>query len=407
MRALLDLFRPGQTIYVPGASSESLALTAALAREPKRMARVHVVSCLLPGFNSFDYAALAPDASLTVFFRLAALDASFKAGRVRLLPLAYSQIAAYLGARTYDVAIAHTSPPDSAGRCSLSICADFTPITWTRAKTRVLVVNPRLPAVKNGPFVNVADADILVEAEAAPIVAASTPPSAEIEAIAARVAKLVPDGAIVQTGIGGAPSAIWAHLSNHRDLTLHSGMVGDGVTGLHEAGVLAANGAHCIGSALGDEALYKYLAAQDWLRFASVAETHDVGALARREKFTAINSALEVDLFGQANLEWQGGQAISGVGGAPDFARAAMLSPGGRSIIALPSTAKGGAISRIVPRINAPTVSLPRNFIDTVVTEHGVAELRDKSVSERADALIQIAAPERREELAAAWREAP
>ena len=134
-----------------------------------------------------------------------------------------------------------------------------------------------------------------------------------------------------------------------------------------------------------------------------MTRTHGAAELAGTPRLMAINSALEVDLFGQANLEWRSGRQVSGVGGAPDFARGAMASAGGRSIIALPATA-GGA-SRIVARLTAPTVSLARHETDVIVTEHGVAELRGKTVGERAEALIAIAAPEHRGALQDAWRE--
>ncbi len=125
----------------------------------------------------------------------------------------------------------------------------------------------------------------------------------------------------------------------------------------------------------------------------------------RKPCFTAVNSALEIDLFGQVNLEWQGGKLVSGVGGAPDFARAAAMSTNGRAMILMPATARGGSISRIVPRLAAPAVSLPRSAVDTIITEHGTADLRALSLDERADALIAIAAPERRDALAGEWRD--
>jgi acyl-CoA hydrolase len=138
--------------------------------------------------------------------------------------------------------------------------------------------------------------------------------------------------------------------------------------------------------------------------FASTAQTHQHNALAALERFTAINSALEIDLFGQANLEWRDGRLISGVGGAPDFMRAALSSRGGRAIIALPASAQSGSVSRIVPTLSSPTVSLARNEADTVITEYGVAELKYRSIDQRAEALIAIAEPVHRERLTSSWR---
>ena len=137
---------------------------------------------------------------------------------------------------------------------------------------------------------------------------------------------------------------------------------------------------HVAGVAFGDAALYAALDRSSRVRFADVHATHGPG-LDGVEGLVAINSALEVDLLGQANLEWLNGRLVSGVGGAPDFTRAAQLSPGGRSILALPATARGGGLSRIVPRLTSPGVSIPRNAIDTVVTEYGAADLKALSIS--------------------------
>jgi acyl-CoA hydrolase len=404
MRALLDLFRPGRTIYLPGASGEALALADALAADPGRMKGVHVVSCLLPGFNAFDYAALDPQARLTTFLFVPALRASFDEGRVRVLPLAYSGVATYLGGRVpLDVAIAHVAPPGADGLCSVGIAADFTPIAWPRAKHRALIVNHAMPAMRHGPRLALADADVVVEVDH-PLPTTPPPtPNAIIDRIAATTAGLVPDGAAIQVGIGGAPGAVLHHLAGHRGLTLASGLVSHGFDTLLEGGALDPDGDHRAGIAYGDEGFYRFLANLDHFRLAPVLETHMADRLAGVERFTAINSALEVDLFGQANLEWVKGRMASGAGGAPDFARGAMRSPGGRSIVALPATASGGRISRLVSRIDAPTVSLGRADIDTIVTEHGVADLRDRSLDERAEALIAIADPDHRARLAGEW----
>jgi acyl-CoA hydrolase len=404
MQALLDLFRAERTIYLPGTAGESLALAAALAADPDRLRGVHLVSCLLPGVNSFDYAALDPSVSITTFLLPQALRRSFEAGRVRILPLAYTGIADYLAGRLkIDVAIAHVAPADADGLCSLGIAADFTPLAWAAAKTRALIINAAMPVMQRGPRVALRDASVVVHVDG-PVVTVKTGRDDPIlDAIGASVARLIPDGAAIQIGLGGAPEAVWPHLKGHRNLTLASGLVADGVMALAESGALPPGGRHRAGVALGGASLHRFLATEDLITFATVPETHGVAALAVTPRFTAVNSALEVDLFGQVNLEWHSGRLVSGVGGAPDFAQGARHSTGGRSIIALPSTAGNGAISRIVPRLDVPAVSLSRTDIDTVITEHGVAELRGRSLDERADSLIGAAAPQWRERLAARW----
>jgi acyl-CoA hydrolase len=223
--------------------------------------------------------------------------------------------------------------------------------------------------------------------------------SQEAQRIGAHIANLIEDGDTLQVGIGKVPASVLAALHGHRQLAIHGGMVTDEVIDLHAAGAL---GAMVCCSARGTR-IYEWTVGRDDLRFAPVSHTHDVRVLGQFERFVAINSVLSVDLFGQANAEMLRGRQVSGTGGLLDFVRGARLSPGGRSILALPSTAGSGA-SRIVPRLGEQeVVSLPRADADIVVTEHGVAHLRDRSLDERAQALIAIADPAARDALANAW----
>lgn len=402
MQSVLDRFRPGATIHLPGATGEVLSLAEALAADPDRMSGVHVVSCLLPGMNRFDYAALAADARLTTFLLPPEMRRSFADGRVRLAPLPYSGIARMLNASPPDVAVAHVAAP-VRGRASFGIASDFSPIAWRNARTRIAIVNARMPSVPRSPSIDLADADIVVETDADLVEIPSGKPDAVAAAIATRAAALVPDGASLQVGVGAAPAAFWASLSDHRLLRLRSGMAAEPMLALADAGCLAGEG-HLAGILAGGAAFYHSLAERDLVRLSDTLETHNAAAIGATPNFFAVNSALAVDLFGQVNLEWQEGRPVSGVGGAPDFVAGALASPGGRSITLLPATARSGSISRILPRLDAPAVSLPRCMADTVVTEHGVAELRHASLDERADALIGIAAPAWREELAREWR---
>jgi acyl-CoA hydrolase len=407
MRAVLEEFQPGRRIFLPGATGESLALAAALRADPERMRGVTVVNCALPGMNETDYASLHPDGRMILFLPGPVFRDSLTAKRAEALPLSYSKIAAYLTSGPgFDVAIAQVSAPDAANRASFGIAADFAPLAWRNARRRVAIVNPDMPAMPRGPRLDLAQADVVVTQAAPLIYAPAFRPHAQLDAIAANVAALVPDGAAIQLGIGGAPAAVWRQLDRHRHLSITSGMVAEDAALLHEAGALRPGG-HRAGVAYGSAEFYRYLANSDLVEFATTLETHGAPELASIQKFTAINAAIEVDLFGQVNAEWRGGQLISGIGGAPDFCRAAAASPGGRAIIALPAAAKAGAgtTSRIVPRLMAPAVSLSRGDIDTVVTEFGVAELKTRGLDARADALIGVAAPEHRTALDAAWCE--
>jgi acyl-CoA hydrolase len=402
--AVLSAFTSGARVFIPGGTGEPLALRRMLAERPDCLDGVRMIGCLIPGMNDFDYAGLHPGAHLTTYMFPPACRASFEAGRVDLLPLAYSQIAEHLAeVAPIDAAILQVSPPDADGLCSFGVSADFPPLIWRRAGRRIGLVNPNLPRPARAAKIPFSALDVTVEAPAAVVEAADTPVSAEVAAITARVVELIPDGAALQTGIGGAPAAIYEQLTGHKGITIRSGMITPGFRTLAESGALAPGG-HITGVALGTADFYRWLAQNDVVAFADARITHGPKALSGIERFVSIGGALEVDLFGQVNLEWRGDRMVSGVGGAPDFIRAASRSPGGRAIIALPSSVGAGKISRIVPRLSSPTASIGRNDIDTVVTEFGAASLGGLSLDRRAAALIAIAHPAHQGALEEAWR---
>ena len=399
---LLEELRPGLSVYIQAGVGEPLALRAMLAGAPQALAGVAITACLLPGMNEFDYAALHPDVRVTTFLLPTALRAAFEAGRARVRPLPYSQIAAaFASDPPFDLAILQVTPPDDAGRCSFGPCSDFPGLIWPRARRRAAFVNPSLPRVANGPTIPWDAIDLAIEADGPFITGVEGEPGAELSAIAARIAALVPDGAAIQTGIGGAPAAAVGMLADRRGLVVRSGMVTEGYRRLDEAGALDPAADHVTGLALGSDDFMRWAAGR--FRFADATVTHGAAVLAATPRLHALNSALEVDLFGQANLEWRSGRLASGLGGAPDFAAAARRSVGGRAVLALPSTAKGGALSRIVARLEVPTVSLPRHDTDLVITEHGVADLRGSGLDARAESLIAVADPAHRPGLAEAW----
>lgn len=394
--------RPGLEVYLQGAVGEPLALREALMAAPEALSGVSLTSCLIPGINGFDYAALNPLARLTTFMLPPALRASFETGSVVVRPMAYSQIAEWMrSGPAPDLAILQVTPPDAEGLCSYGPCADFAPIVARRAGRRLAFVNPLLPRPRQGPTIPHASLDIAIEAEGPFITAVEPPPTPAQAEIARRVAAMVPDAAAIQTGIGGVPAATLAELTKRRGLRVHSGLVTEGYRLLDEAGALAPRDDIVTGFACGSADFVKW--ACDRCLFADAGVTHGAAPLARIDHFFAINSALEVDLFGQANIEWRAGQLVSGLGGAPDFARAARRSRGGRAILALPASA--GRTSRIVARLTSPTVSLPAADADLVITEHGIADVRGLTLDERAEALIEVAASEHRAALAEAWSE--
>jgi acyl-CoA hydrolase len=395
-------FRPGLEVYLQGAVGEPLALREALMAEPEALTGVSLTGCFIPGINDFDYAALNPMARLTSFMLPPAFRQSFETGRVVVRPMAYSQIVEALrSGPAPDLAILQVTPPDGEGECSFGPCADFAPLVARRAGRRLALVNPLLPRPRRGPTIPFAALEVAIEVEAPFITAAEPTPTPAQSEIARRVAAMVPDGAAIQTGIGGVPAAALGELAKRRGLRVHTGMVTEGYRLLDEAGALAPHEEIVTGFAYGGAAFVNW--ACDRCLFADANETHGPARLGRVDRLFAINSALEVDLFGQANIEWRAGQLVSGLGGAPDFSRAARRSRGGRAILALPATA--GRVSRIVPRLTSPTVSLPGADADLVITERGIADIRGLALDDRAEALIEIAAPEHRAELTRAWAE--
>ncbi len=401
---VLDEFRPGLSVYIQGGVGEPLPLRAILAAAPEALSGVRVTSCLLPGMNEFDYAALHPDARLTTFLLPTGLRASFEAGRARVRPLPYSQItAAFAADPPFDLAIFQVTPPDLTGMCSFGPVSDFPGLIWPRAKRRVAFINARLPRAPRGPMIPLDAIDLAIEAGGPFITGQDGDPGPELGVIADRIAALIPDGAAIQTGIGGAPAAAVGRLAARRGLVVRSGLVTEGYRTLVQSGALDPLADHITGLALGSEDFMRWAAG--YFIFADATVTHGAAGLAATPRLFALNSALEVDLFGQANLEWRGGRLASGLGGAPDFASAARRSKGGRAILALPSSAKGGSLSRIVARLEAPTVSIPRDLTDLVITEQGVADLRGTTLDGRAEVLIGIANPSHRAALASRWDE--
>jgi 4-hydroxybutyrate CoA-transferase len=408
---LPDLLRAGMTVFVQGASGEPTSLLQTLAAAPEASAGVHYVGCLIPGLNRIDPAAFHPRASLTSFFVFGEMARSHLAGRVRFLPLHYSGIWQYLSALPIDLALIQVSPPDHRGQCSLGVSVHFVPAILERAGMVVAEMNATMPRPARSYTVPYQRLDYVIETERPVLELPGGEPSDEMLRIGANVASLIGDGDTIQIGIGKVPAAVLAALHDRRELGLHSGLAADGIADLHAAGVMTGarkppDGHRMVCcAAIGTARVYDWAAACPDLQIAPVSYTHDVRVIGRIDNFVAINSVLAVDLFGQANAETLDGRQVSGTGGLLDFVRGARLSRGGRSILALPSSAAAGKVSRIVARLGAgDVVSCPRADADIVVTEHGVARLRDKSLDERAEALIRIAAPAFRDQLASAWR---
>lgn len=410
MNALTRFLEPGARVFVPTLSAESALLAESLAADPESAAGVTFCGVMFPGIDRTDWLALHPKARVEAHFMAPVLRAGLAEGRVDLLAADYRGVARHFTeGPAPDLAIAHLAPPDAEGWCHPGVASDFLPLVWARAKRRVAHLNPRLPRSRGSFRVHVSELDDAVEADR-PLNAWAEGSAGETEArIGAQVAALVREGDLLQFGIGSVPVALASALKDHRRLRFHGGMLPPALRTLWDGGALDRDADITTGVLLGDEDFMRFAAGLPNLWLTDVRQTHDPAAIAARveregSRFVALNGALEVDLFGQVNAERAGGVLQAGAGGLPAFASAAQSSRGGRLLVCLPATARRGAASRIVPALDANAfTTLPRWLADTVVTEHGVAELRDRPLEARAQALIAVADPAHRPALAEAW----
>lgn len=401
---ILRLLRPGMRVFIHAGPAESPALLDALRRAPAAAEGVDFVGAFIPGVNDTDYASFHATAHSTGFFVPPVSRSAFASGRHDFVPIAYGAIGAYLDCHPVDLAILHL-PPDEGGVFSWGLSADVAPFAAARAARVAVIVNAQLPRSRGEVGLDTARVDLFVDGEAPPRCFINPPSDPATAIIAAHVAALIEDGDTIQFGIGKIPAAVLPALTGRRGLRLHSGIVTDEVAQLVEAGTIASGGRGdglppiVAGMALG-AARARALAGHPAVGLYSTAITHNPALIAGIDGFVAINSAIEVDLFGQVNGETVAGRQISGVGGSAEFARAARLGRRGRALIALSATARGR--SRIVPLVAGPP-GITRADADIVVTEFGVARVRHLGLDRRAEALIAIAAPEHRGELARAW----
>jgi 4-hydroxybutyrate CoA-transferase len=399
---------PGMRVYVGGSSNEPTGLLDAIAAEPSRAAGVTFVQFPLAGLNNHDPTGWHPDAHVECFFMAPQLANGFVQGRVAFLPMQMRAVYDYIGDRAFDVALLQLAYGRD-GRLRFGPNVDFAGAALASARSCIAEVNMAFVAPAGCPAVDEDRFDALVRTHRPLRPFDGGAPDAVANQIAGRVAALIGDGDCIQTGIGAIPAAILSALADKNDLGLHSGLIDDGGMALVARGVITGRnkpidrGVHVTGMALGSAALIDWLADRPDVAFRGADHTHEVRVICRIPGFVSINSAVEVDLFGQVNAERVGGKQISGTGGSVDFMRAAKSSKGGRSIVAMTATARGGRVSRIVPRVELATAL--RTDVDLVVTEYGVAALKNASTESRADALIAIAAPEFRAELTTRWRE--
>ena len=339
---------------------------------------------------------------------IGALRAMTKAQALDVIPVHVGQIGPLIETGTIpcDVALIQVAPADAAGNHSCGLIADHIRAAVTEARVVIAEVNDQVPQV-SGETIAASAIDVAVSVSRCPVQVFPGPISDTDEAIARHCADYIGDGSVIQTGIGAVPDAILRLLRDRKDLGVHSGMIGDGLAHLVEAGVVTNArkeidpGVSVTGALIGTQRLYDFAHRNPAIRLMPAPYTHDATVLARLSRLVSVNSALEVDLTGQVNAEQSGTAYLGGTGGQVDFVRAGARSPGGRALIALPSTAKAGLLSRIVPALSGP-VTTARSEVDVIVTEWGAAELKGVPLAERARRIVEIAHPDFREALARA-----
>lgn len=398
----------GQRVFVTGNASYPQALINALMERAGAVTNVEILHLLSFGEAPYTDPELARHFRHNAMFIGANVRSAVQQGLADFTPIFLSEISRlFLNKQlTPDVALIHVSPPDEHGFCSYGCEVAVTKAAAETARVVIAEVNPQMPRTLGDSFIHLSRIHHLVEVDRQlPQVRQGSFDETQAK-IGQNVAELVPDGATLQLGIGAIPDAVLAALKNHRDLGVHTEMFSDGVVDLVEQGIItgAAKTLHrgkiVAGFCFGTQKLYDFIANNPIIEMHPTEYVNDPFVVAQNDKMIAVNSALEVDLTGQVCADSLGTRFYSGVGGQVDFMRGASRSKGGKPIIALPATAKGGTISRIVPML-APGagVTTTRNDIHYVVTEYGIAYLHGKTIRERAQALIQIAAPEFREEL--------
>jgi len=394
--------RSGARVVVGHACGEPLALTRELAARGAELRDVEIVHMVPMAPSPFVAPAMAGSFRHNALFVGKATREAIAQGRADYTPCFFSEVPRLIrdGFLPVDVALIQVTPPDAEGFCSYGVSADYTVAAAENAEVVIAQVNERMPRT-GGARIHVDWIDAFV-ASSEDLIELPRAAIGEVErAIGQHVASLVPDGATLQLGIGAIPDSALLFLKDKKDLGIHSEMFSDGVVELVEAGAVTnarktLNPGRFVATFLmGTRKLYDFVDGNPSVELRPVDYVNDPYVIGQHDAMVSINSALQVDLMGQVNAEAMGRDQFSGVGGQVDFIRGASRSRGGRSIVALPSTAAKGSVSRIVATLDPGSpVTTSRNDVHYVVTEYGIAELRGKTLRERARALIGIAHPD-------------
>jgi acyl-CoA hydrolase len=392
-------------ILIGGCTAEPTAVLDAVADDPEIWQGRCLTGAFIPGVNDRDYSALGQGTTVETVFVTSGLQSETAAARVAHLPMHYSTFWDRLARRgVVDLAILTVPPPAADGTVGLGLTCDFAPAAIAAGARLIGVVNPQMPDIIGAPRLPLERFEGVVEDETPLPTLQLAPPDATSREIAAQVMAFLPQGGTLQLGLGKIQGAVLEAVqqTERYDIGFHGGMISDPVLDLIEAGGFARG--ITTGVALGSRAFYDRLAQHTAISFQPVSQTHGFGTLSMLPSLVSVNSVVQVDLTGQANAEYVDGRQVSGQGGMVDFVRGARASKGGKAILAMRATAKGGKVSRILAVLPAGApVSVSRADVDVIVTEFGAADLREVDIETRAARLIAIAAPQHRDALHAEW----
>ncbi|MGE3536239.1 MAG: acetyl-CoA hydrolase/transferase family protein [Candidatus Tectimicrobiota bacterium] len=408
------LVRSGDTVAISANANTPRAFLEALFARAAELSGVEIMHMRLVGAFPAATPELARHIRFNPLLVPEALRAGVSAGYVDYTPAHFHQISALFaeGPRQLDVAVVSVAPPTADGTCSYGTYVGFMEQAWQQARTVIAEVNYAMPQTAGPARFPLARADAVIETER-PLPENPRPVIHALERqLGAHVAALIRDGDCLQVGGGAVPAAVAECITDRRDLGIHTELFTDWMVDLLERGCI--NGARktfdhgkvITSFCRGTQRLYDFIHENPLVEFHPIEYTNDPYRIGQLDNVVAINAAVQIDLSGQVNSESLGTRQLSGTGGLVDFVRGAARSRGGRSIIALPSTALGGTVSRIVPVFEPGTaVSVLRAEVQWVVTEYGARNLRGMTLRERAQALIELAHPQFHDELSRAARE--
>lgn len=392
-----------QKVFLAPMSNEPQTLVEELIRQRNRLTDVTLYNVILGSPCKYVNPACYPHFNIRTFLSSPLLKEAYENQACDYIPVNFSEMPKWIGQEKIDVALIQLSPPDEAGFCNLGISVDVVQTLIKEAAFVIAEVNNQLPRTFGDTVVHVEEIDYFVQADCSLITLENELPTAEDLKIGEYVAMLIGDYATIQVGIGKVANGIIHSLKSKKGLGVHSGSFSNAMMELMQLGVITnerkeiQRGITVCTTLTGTKELYEFCHLNENVELYPTNFTHNPTVISNIRNFHAINSALEVSLFGQINAEQIGKHIVAGVGGQMDFIHGAKLSPGGKSIIALPSTAKNGKASRI--KVDVQHVTSIKSEVDYIVTEYGIAKLFGKSLKDRAKSLIAIAHPDFRSDL--------